>query len=724
MGMLDSLKSAASWATSKIEPDVTGIHINPETTNLNTAIANSLPGFSNPDVHKVADQPNTYRDTKSGVTYKDMGTSTIAQSILGNQTTPLVEQDAQIAKPQPQPQKTDSIFTYVPQAEWQKVLRESNAQNQQATPSDKLPGVQLEVGKGNLSPEQSVKIVGDKHIHTDSDGTVTTQIGGSFTEIVHLGHTILKDTKQGTLSDLVGNRVAFSENTLNHTQQWNTKQGVHIVQEGDEYKVYDAQGNLIARRPVSLVASEVAQQETLVNGEQMKRHIGDGALDQAKADQATIALQANGKTVVSASGVEWDVYQDGVTRTLDNGTAGSMTAGLMKTGDAFVREGQVLVVRKGRGGKFFMIDGEKASEIDGKDDKLNAFAKNAVLLLSRLSDGGKLQFKDGTFLTIRDGQVVGGEDKPIVDEPVVSPSAVNTAPSILPTTVSTAAAPSDAAVAGTAAGDKQGPQGSAPKTVEISMVTSAADASTAVLLGGYHERFEWKSQAQTISAAGADAMGAALGKGIESPPKPDDLIVKFEATPEGPKVTTADVVTTTKGTTDLVTGDFFAPDTSFTAKNGTHITRDGDASFGDGTTFYHDGRVKLADGKMLSSGSSQASDAVISQAAAAASQAQGVAAMVAGKAGSGSVTMADIAALQDCIGNVNALVGVCMNAGNLELAQSLMGTGAGLEGALNGAMASFTRNTTFRATGLTSVNSVTSPAEEGRYNSMRYKFAA
>jgi hypothetical protein len=95
--------------------------------------------------------------------------------------------------------------------------------------------------------------------------------------------------------------------------------------------------------------------------------------------------------------------------------------------------------------------------------------------------------------------------------------------------------------------------------------------------------------------------------------------------------------------------------------------------------------------------------------------------MVAGKAGSGQITMSDIAALQAAIGDVNAMVGVCMNAGNLQAAQSMMNTSAGLSGALDGATASFTRNTAFRATGLTSVGS---PGEEGRYNSMRYKFAA
>jgi hypothetical protein len=315
---------------------------------------------------------------------------------------------------------------------------------------------------------------------------------------------------------------------------------------------------------------------------------------------------------------------------------------------------------------------------------------------------------------------VGGADQ-IIDEPIVSPTA---------------------SPAGTVdAGDKPN---CVTRQIEISMVTTGSEASTAVLKGGYQERFEWKTSTQTISdapvaaadsttgvtaggitgaPAGATA-GAAAGLNID--PKPAELIVKFEATPEGPKVTTADVVTTVKGTTDKVTGDVLGADGTIDTSNGIHVSANNDIKFSDGTTFSHDGRIQLADGKVLAAGSgnnaqAQASESAASQAAAAAAAASGVAAMVAGKAGSGQITMSDIAALQAAIGDVNALVGVCMDAGNLQAAQSMMNTSAGLSGALDSATASFTRNTAFRATGLTSVGS---PGEEGRYNSMRYKFAA
>ncbi len=70
---------------------------------------------------------------------------------------------------------------------------------------------------------------------------------------------------------------------------------------------------------------------------------------------------------------------------------------------------------------------------------------------------------------------------------------------------------------------------------------------------------------------------------------------------------------------------------------------------------------------------------------------------IAARAGSGTITLADIAQLQASISQVNSIIGVCMQAGNLEMTQALMQSETSLEAALDKAENSFTGITMLRA---------------------------
>lgn len=606
---------------------------------LHTPVASLLPGIAEAK-SLVAIGENVFKSSTSGDIFKVAATTSLASMIPGLGAlvgaTSAFESAAH-------PDKKDDIFNVVSTDEWKEILLKSNRSktenNQGASkPAEGIiPAAQIDANgvefqrtsfdtklakpvDATSEPAKSgkTKIEGDTATHTESDGTVTTQTGG-HTEIQRGDRKIVKDTESGIVSQQVGDRIAYQQNNNTHTQEWNTKQGVRVVEENGEYKIYNKDGTLIGTRPVSVIASEVQEEEqTLVNGDQMRRHLSGRIMDHVR-----------GKNRVVPSGKEWDVYSDGVSRTLASGE----TVGMMSSSDAFVRIGETTVVRKAQDHKIYMIENGLSQEIDANSETLTAPIKRAVTMLSGIEHDNKLHLGDGAFLTVRNGKVVGGTDE-IVDEPVPAPDGSNTVLQL------------------------------EPRKIEVTMVTTGNDSSTSRLLGGYQSTYEWQSHKSTLAEP-------------ETKPgeKPKPIV-----TIDDKSLTTDDVITTKEGTTDRVTHDFIGSDGSIATSNGIKVSADNDIQFADGTRFNHDGTVTLADGTVARSATNH--ESIEQQASSALAAALTIANTVAGKAASGTITFDDIALLQSSICNVQSLIGNCMANGNLEVAQSLMKTGASLEAAL------------------------------------------
>ena len=403
---------------------------------------------------------------------------------------------------------------------------------------------------------------------------------------------------------------------------------MHIVEQAGQYKIYDQQGTLIATRPVSVVGNEVQEMDqTLVNGDQMRQHL-----------TGNMSNQLSG--AMSQSGSEWDVYADGISRTLKNGTI----VGMMQSGESFVKVDNTVIYRTAGSTQYFISNGSSPQKLDpDKAPKdLNAQELEALNILKGLNTSDKLQLGDGTFLTLSNGKVVGGEDE-AVSEPTQAKSPANQSK---PTV----------------------------KEVPISMVATGQGQTTSVLQDGIQSNYDWRSHQSTYSDSG----------GRQSAQITDN------------QLTTEDVITTKQGTRDRATGDFMGADGSIVTSNGIRVTANNDITFADGTMFNHDGSIVLANGTVIRANSSSE---VSQQAASTLASAQSIAEAVAGKIGSGTVTFADIAQLQSSISQVSSLVGACMQAGNLEAAQSLMKSESSLEAALGTAEHSFTSNTVTRAIG-------------------------
>ncbi|MBI2809428.1 MAG: hypothetical protein HYX67_01160 [Candidatus Melainabacteria bacterium] len=638
--------------------------------SLASTVTSFLPGIAEAK-SLISIGENVFKSSTSGDIFKVAVTTSMAAMIPGLGALVGAAAAANAVTSDAQPKKKDDIFKYVSTDEWKQIISAKDHSNagapapastdaapkttdakQPTTPSvegivpkahvdetgvefqrtaydtklSKSGEARTEAGK----PGQT-KIEGNTAIHTEADGTVTTQTAG-HTEIQHGDRKIVKDTTSGVVQEVVGDRIAYQQDASTNSQEWNTKQGLRVVEENGEYKIFNKDGTLIGTRPVSVIANEVQEEDqTLVNGDQMRRHLSGRMMDHV----------SNTARRVVASGKEWDVYSDGVSRTLSSGE----TVGMLSSSDAFVQIGKTTVVRKAQDRKIYLIeDGGASQEVDVNSDKIAAPVKAAITMLSGIDQDNKLHLGDGAFLTVRDGKVVGGTDE-IVDEPVPAP-------------------------AGSAAGVAQITTPTAPTKVEVTMVTTGTDASTSTLLGGYRSTYEWKSHKSTLDepAATTDKPG--------DKPKPIVVI-------DDKSLTTNDVITTKQGTTDRVTHDFIGKDGSIATSNGIKVSANNDIQFADGVKFDHDGTVTLADGSIARAGSNQ--DSIAQQASSALASAMSVASAVAGKAANGTITFDDIALLQASIGDVQGLIGSCMNSGNLEVAQSLMKTGASLQGALDSA---------------------------------------
>jgi len=668
-------------------------------SSLANTVTSFLPGIAEAK-SLISIGENVFKSSTSGDIFKVSATASIASMIPGlgalvgaAALTSAVTSDAQ-------PKKKDDIFKYVSTDEWKQILSEKDHAKagtpegpvqdaapktadakQPTTPSvdGVVPkahvdatGVEFErtaydttlpkssEAKSEAGKPGQTKIEGNTAIHTEGDGTVTTQTAG-HTEIQHGDRKIVKDTNSSVVQELVGDRVAYQQNANTQSQEWNTKQGVRIVEENGEYKIFNKDGTLIGTRPVSVIANEVQEEDqTLVNGDQMRRHLSGRIMDHV----------CNTGNKIVASGKEWDVYNDGVSRTLASGE----TVGMLATSDAFVQIGKTTIVRKAQDRKIYMIeDGGTTQEIDINSEKLAAPVKAAITMLSGIDHDNKLHLGDGAFLTVREGKVVGGADE-IVDEPVPAPDGTNNVTPI------------------------------APKKVEVTMVTTGHDASTSRLLGGYQSTYEWHSHKSTLTEPETQ------------PHKPGDKPKPIVVIDDN-SLTTDDVITTKKGTTDRVTHDFMGADGSIATSNGIKVSAKNDIQFADGVKFDHDGKVTLADGSVARAGSNQ--DAVAQQASSALATAMSVANAVAGKAASGTITFDDIALLQSSICDVQGLIGTCMANGNLEVAQSLMKTGSSLDAALGAA----NKSLSIKAI-KTNLTANTSGIDAGKYSFLKSQRAA
>ncbi|RTL39899.1 MAG: hypothetical protein EKK48_18740 [Candidatus Melainabacteria bacterium] len=618
---------------------------------LHTPVASLLPGIAEAK-SLVAVGENVFKSSISGDIFKVATTTSLASMIPGLGA---LVGAATAVESAVQPHKKDEIFNVVSKDEWKEILLKGGAtktENNQPTskPAEAtIPAAQIDANgvefqrtsfdtklanSADTTREPvkagQTKIEGDTATHTESDGTVTTQTGG-HTEIQRGDRKIVKDTETGTVKEQVGDRIAYQQNSNTQTQEWNTKQGVRVVEENGEYKIYNKDGTLIGTRPVSVIASEVQEEDqTLANGDQMRRHLSGRIMDHVRC----------GRNRTVPSGKEWDVYSDGVSRTLASGE----TVGMMASSDAFVQIGQTTVVRKAQDHKIYLIENGVSQEIEVNSETLTAPVKRAVTMLSGIDQDNKLHLGDGAFLTVRNGKVVGGTDE-IVDEPVPAPDGSNTVLQI------------------------------APRKVEVTMVTTGNDSSTSRLLGGYQSTYEWQSHKSTLAEPDAKP---------GEQPKPIVTI-------DDKSVTTDDVITTKEGTTDRVTHDFIGRDGSIATSNGIKVSANNDIQFADGTKFNHDGTVTLADGTVARSATNH--ESIEQQASSALAAALTIASAVAGKAASGTITFDDIALLQSSICDVQSLVGNCMANGNLEVAQSLMKTGASLDAALETANRSLSSKT-------------------------------
>ncbi|CAN5342056.1 hypothetical protein BH10CYA1_BH10CYA1_16360 [soil metagenome] len=637
--------------------------------SLANTVTSFLPGIAEAK-SLISIGENVFKSSTSGDIFKVAATTSMTAMIPGLGALVGAAAVASTVASDTQPKKKDDIFKYVSTDEWKQIISakdhgsgsapaatgtdaaaktndakqpaarsvdgivpkahidETGVQFERTAYDTKLPkagDAQTEAGKPG-----ETKIEGNKAVHTEADGTVTTQTAG-HTEIQHGDRKIVKDTTSGVVQEVIGDRIAYQQNATTQSQEWNTKQGVRVVEENGEYKIFNKDGTLIGTRPVSVIANEVQEEDQiLVNGDQMRRHLSGRMMD-----------HGNSQRRVVASGKEWDVYSDGVSRTLSSGE----TVGMLSSNDAFVQIGKTTIVRKAQDGKIYMIeDGGASQEVDVNSDQIAAPVKAAITMLSSIDHDSKLHLGDGAFLTVRDGKVVGGTDE-IVDEPVPAPAA-------------------------SAAGNTQISAPTAPTKVEVTMVTTGTDASTSTLLGGYRSTYEWNSHKSTLAepATKTDKPG--------DQPKPVVVI-------DDKSLTTDDVITTKQGTTDRVTHDLIGKDGSIATSNGIKVSANNDIQFADGVKFSHDGTVTLADGSIARAGSSQ--DSIAQQASSALASAMSVASAVAGKAANGTITFDDIALLQASIGNVQGLIGSCMDSGNLEVAQSLMKTGASLQEALDSA---------------------------------------
>lgn len=656
--------------------------------SLATTVTSFLPGIAEAK-SLVSIGENVFKSSTSGDIFKVAATTSMAAMIPGLGALVGAAAVANAVTTDAQPKKKDDIFKYVSTDEWKQIISAKENANKgdapgatvttetparaggdaatkstdakpQTTPSvdgivpkahvdangvefertaydTKLPKTveaQTEAGK----PGQT-RIEGNTATHTEADGTVTTQTGG-HTEIQHGDRKIVKDTTSGVVQEVVGDRVAYQQNSNTKTQEWNTQQGVRVVEENGEYKIFNKDGTLIGTRPVSVIASEVQEEDqTLVNGDQMRRHLSGRMMD-----------HCNSARRVTASGKEWDVYSDGVSRTLSSGE----TVGMMASSDAFVQIGKTTIVRKAQDRKIYMIeDGGASQEVDVNSENLAAPVKRAITMLSSIDRDSKLHLGDGAFLTVRDGKVVGGTDE-IVDEPVPAPTGI--AAVFAPITTP-----------------------AAPTKVEVTMVTTGKETSTSTLLGGYQSTYEWNTHKSTIAEPES--------KDHKPGDKPKPIVVIDDKS-----LTTDDVITTKQGTTDRVTNDVIGHDGSIVTSNGIKVSADNDIQFADGTKFGHDGTVTLADGSIARAGSEH--DATIAQQASSAlASAMSIASAVAGKAANGTITFGDIALLQSSICDVQSLIGICMDSGNLEVAQSLMKTGSSLQVALDSANTSLSNKT-------------------------------
>ena len=677
--------------------------------SLASSVTSFLPGIAEAK-SLVSIGENVFKSSTSGDIFKVAATTSMASIIPGlgalvgaAAVANAVSSDAQAKDTQPK--KKDDIFKYVSTDEWKQIISAKDHVNgsapaatgadtapkttdakQPTTPSvdgivpkahvdetgvefqrtaydTKLPKsgeAQTEAGK----PGQT-KIEGNTAIHTEADGTVTKQTSG-HTAIQHGDRTLVKDTATGVVQDKVGDRTAYQQNTSTNTLEWNTQQGVRVVQENGEYKIFGKDGTLIGIRPIAVIANEIQEEDqTLVNGDQMRRHFSGRMMDHVR----------NAARKVVDSGKEWDVYSDGVSRTLSSGE----TVGMLSSSDAFVQIGKTTIVRKAQDRKIYMIeDGGASQEVDVNSDKLTAPVKAAITMLGSIDHDAKLHLGDGAFLTVRDGKVVGGTDE-IVDEPVPAPVGV---------------APGAAQIAAP----------TVPTKVEVTMVTTGTEASTSTLLGGYRSTYEWKTHKSTLAEPAT--------KDEKPGDKPKPIVVIDDQS-----LTTDDVITTKLGTTDRVTHDFIGKDGSIATSNGIKVSADNDIQFADGVKFDHDGKVTLADGSVACAASNQ--DSVVQQASSALASAMSVASAVAGKAASGTITFDDIALLQASIGDVQGLIGSCMNSGNLEVAQSLMKTGASLQGALDSANTSLS-NKAIKANLTANTNGI----DTGKYSFLQTQRAA
>jgi hypothetical protein len=619
---------------------------------LQTPVTSLIPGIAEAK-SLVSIGQNVFKSSTSGDIFKVAAGTSLASMIPGLGAlvgaATAVSSVGNASEAAAEPRKKDEIFNVVSKDEWKQILSDKG-QIKPADASGTQPGTDATDKKQNTAPSidgivpkahvdangvefertaydtklphagestfgkpanaGQTKIEGNTATHTETDGTVTTQRDG-HTEIQHGDRKIVKDTTTGVVSETVGDRVAYQQNSNTQTQEWNTKQGLRVVEENGEYKIYNKDGALIGTRPVAVIANEVQEEEqTLVNGDQMRRHLSGRIMDRIHGLRNRIV----------SSGKEWDVYSDGVSRTLSSGE----TVGMMSSSDAFVQIGQATIVRKAQDRKIYMIENGSSQEIDINSDKLTAPVKAAVTMLSGIDHDNKLHLGDGAFLTVRDGKVVGGTDE-IVDEPVPAPDGVNTV------------------------------LASAPKKVEV----------TSKLLGGYQSTYEWNSHKSTLAEPDT-----------KPGEKPKPIVVIDDKS-----LTTDDVITTRQGTTDRVTHDQIGSDGSIATSNGIKVSANNDIQFADGTKFDHDGKVTLADGTVARAASNN--DSVAQQASSALASALSVASAVAGKAASGTITFDDIALLQSSICDVQSLVGNCMASGNLEVAQSLMKTGSSLEAALD-----------------------------------------
>lgn len=660
---------------------------------LHSPVTTLIPGIAEAK-SLISVGENVFKSSTSGDIFKVAATTSLASMIPGlgalvGAATAVGAVDSAM-----HPTKKDEIFNVVSKDEWKQILNDKNqnpaakgatndgAQKPESAASDTridsalnriVPkahvdetGVEFErtayetqLPQSGESKRDGVKpgktsIEGDTATHVEADGTTTTQTPG-HTEIQHGDRKIVKDTTTGIVSEKIGDRVAYQQNTNTQTQEWNTKQGLRVVEENGEYKIYNKDGALIGTRPVAVIASEVQEEDqTLVNGEQMRRHLSGRIMDHIH----------NRRTV--ASGKEWDVYSDGVSRTLTSGE----TVGMMASSDAFVQIGQTTIVRKAQDRKIYMLQNGSSQEVDINSDQLTAPVKAAVVMLSGIDNDNKLHLGDGAFLTVRDGKVVGGTDE-IVDEPVPAPEGSSEAPRL------------------------------ETKKVEVTMVTTGKDDSTSRLLGGYQSTYEWDSHKSTLAEPDT-----------KPGDKPKPIVVIDDQS-----LTTDDVVTTKQGTTDRVTHDYIGKDGSIATSNGIRVSANNDIQFADGTKFSHDGKVTLADGTVTRAATN--SQNVEQQAASALAAALTIANSVAGKAASGTITFSDIALLQSSICDVQSLIGNCMAAGNLEIAQSLTKTGASLQEALDIANRSLANKTI-----KTNLTANTTGIDVGKYSFLRAQRAA